>query len=160
MKTSKSRKLPADLHPLLRPGFGHHHTLPPSAGHSALSEESEQILHRHGHVRHRFEHGPGQARQERGKAHPFRLLLLDGYRRREPGNAKDSRDLVTLSSNLLSAKHYFSRKARKPRKFVGSVSPCSWRSRCSRFLEFKGSVRWNSNRERRENREHKRECPV
>ena len=102
LKTSKSRKLPADLHPLLRPGFGHHHTLPPSAGHSALSEESEQILHRHGHVRHRFEHGPSQARQERGKAHPFRLLLLDGYRRSEPGNAKDSRDLVILSSNLLS----------------------------------------------------------
>ena len=83
------------------------------------------------------------------------------------------------------------RKARKPRKVVWFVPPRSRRSRCSRFIEFKRSVRCNpnresfyglfflvrtlrvvrgsgnskgvsvvdSNRERREIREHKREWP-
>ena len=36
------------------------------------------------------------------------------------------------------------RKARKPRKVVWFVPPCSRRSRCSRFIEFKRSVRCNS----------------
>ena len=39
------------------------------------------------------------------------------------------------------------RKARKPRKVVWFVPPCSRRSRCSRFIEFKRSVRCNPNRE-------------
>ena len=39
------------------------------------------------------------------------------------------------------------RKARKPRKVVWFVPPRSRRSRCSRFIEFKRSVRCNPNRE-------------
>ena len=35
---------------------------------------------------------------------------------------------------------------------------CSRRSRCSRFMFLKRSVRWNFHRETRENREQKREC--
>ena len=43
--------------------------------------------------------------------------------------------------------------AQNLRKFLWPASPCSYRSRCSRFMEFKGSVRYKSNRETRENRE-------
>ena len=47
-----------------------------------------------------------------------------------------------------------------PQKILWSVSPCSYPSCRSRFMKFKGSVRCNTNRERRENREQKRECPL
>ena len=47
---------------------------------------------------------------------------------------------------------YFNREIRENReKFVRSVSPCSRRSRCSRFMLFNRSVRCNFNREIREN---------
>ena len=47
----------------------------------------------------------------------------------------------------------FTAKGAKTAKVCMPVSPCSCRSRCSRFIEFKGSVRYNFHREMRENRE-------
>ena len=42
------------------------------------------------------------------------------------------------------------------KRSVPCSPPCSYRSRCSRFIEFKRSVRYNFNRETRENREQKK----
>ena len=57
------------------------------------------------------------------------------------------------------SKTEFYREMRENReKFIRSVSPCSYPSRCSRIMFLKRRVRNKSNREIHENREQKREC--